>query len=273
MYPCLFSTYVSCCDTNKHDWNFDTFHETTATPFLDVPIKHGSSGDSTKVDTKCKTKAVKEPWEVVNCSHGFRKFDVNLWEKMIEPFVDENPNLKAEKLHSLSKDDWESLVDSTQDKVWETQYNKLQVAYFAYVELVSQEEYCNLSVSEMYKNLVADKVSMRTFAPLLPYLEMLPVTTASVERSFSRLKLVRNRLRAVLDEDQLNAFIRIGFETQTDEDAGVAVQTFKKASNFVPATQNIIHRAIQRFYGMRDRRIRVHDSRLAVIDTKEKKCI
>ena len=57
----------------------------------------------------------------------------------------------------------------------------------------------------------------KTYLPLLArafdYLLTMPVTVASVERSFSKMKIVKNRLRTTMNDDRLYSLLSCTLET------------------------------------------------------------
>ena len=87
------------------------------------------------------------------------------------------------------------------------------------------KEYSNISMNKVFCNLLtidtirASFPNLITLASLLATI-ILPVTTVTVERSFSNMKLIKTRLRNRLDEESLNQTMRIcieGPETLNDE--------------------------------------------------------
>ena len=65
---------------------------------------------------------------------------------------------------------------------------------------------------------------------LAEILEVLPVTTATVERTFSSMKLIKTRLRSRMGEDTLQAAMRIcieGPDQLSEETLEAAVDHYK----------------------------------------------
>ncbi|CAF3394027.1 unnamed protein product, partial [Rotaria socialis] len=57
------------------------------------------------------------------------------------------------------------------------------------------------------------KASIPLIAQAYQYLLTLPVTTASVERSFSKMKIVKNRLRTKMGDERLDSLLTCTLET------------------------------------------------------------
>jgi len=57
------------------------------------------------------------------------------------------------------------------------------------------------------------KLSIPLLAQSYEYLLTLPVSVASVERSFSKMKIVKNRLRTKMNDDRLHSLLMCTLET------------------------------------------------------------
>ena len=67
-------------------------------------------------------------------------------------------------------------------------------------------------MNSIVKNLYNIRAGFPTLSKLAEILEVLPVTTATVERSFSSMKLIKTRLRSRLGEETLEHATRICIE-------------------------------------------------------------
>ena len=65
----------------------------------------------------------------------------------------------------------------------------------------------------------------------------IPVTTASVERSFSEMKFIKTKITNFLSEGTLSQLMRIGIEAPdklTDDDLDAILELWKKNINRIP---------------------------------------
>ena len=77
------------------------------------------------------------------------------------------------------------------------------------------KEYSNISMDKVFSNLLTNDTIGAAFPNLVTLASLaviLPVTTASVERSFSDMKLIKTRLRNRLGEESLDQTMRICIE-------------------------------------------------------------
>jgi hypothetical protein len=85
--------------------------------------------------------------------------------------------------------------------------------------LYSEAQLFKTEISEC--NTIADanefvhhrKSSIPLLAQAYQYLLTMPVTVASVERSFSKMKIVKNRLRTAMGDERLNSLLMCTLET------------------------------------------------------------
>ena len=76
-------------------------------------------------------------------------------------------------------------------------------------------QYKNSSLQDVLTKLISNadlSAAFPNLSKLATILEVLPVTTATVERSFSSMKLVKTRLRSRMGEDTLQHTMRICIE-------------------------------------------------------------
>ena len=75
---------------------------------------------------------------------------------------------------------------------------------------------CHNSVDsqEKYEKLLL-KFKENLLAKAFDYLLTMPVTVASVERSFSKMKIVKNRLQTRMDDERLYSLLSCALETST----------------------------------------------------------
>ena len=86
------------------------------------------------------------------------------------------------------------------------------------------KEFNNISMQEVFGNLLTNGTIKAAFPNLVCLATLaltLPVTTATVERSFSDMKLIKTRLRNRLGEESLDQAMRVcieGPDTLNDND-------------------------------------------------------
>ena len=97
-------------------------------------------------------------------------------------------------------------------------------AEWKFFRRVLYKEFKELSMTELYGKLLTDdtiKAAFPNIVSLASFAITLPVTTATVERSFSDMKLIKTRLRNRLGEESLDQAMRIcieGPDTLSDAD-------------------------------------------------------
>ena len=97
-------------------------------------------------------------------------------------------------------------------------------AEWEFFRRVLYKEFKELSMTELYGKLLTDDTIKAAFPNIVSLASLaitLPVTTATVERSFSDMKLIKTRLRNRLGEESLDQAMRIcieGPDTLSDAD-------------------------------------------------------
>lgn len=81
------------------------------------------------------------------------------------------------------------------------------------VELFKKEISNSSTISTANEYIHERKSSMPLLNQAYQYLLTLPVTVASVERSFSKMKIVKSRLRTKMDDERLNSLLICTLET------------------------------------------------------------
>ena len=76
------------------------------------------------------------------------------------------------------------------------------------------KQYHDKSLQDVLLTLIGKDDIRAGFPKLAEILEVIPVTTATVERSFSSMKLIKTRLRSRLGEETLEHTMRICIEGQ-----------------------------------------------------------
>ena len=67
-----------------------------------------------------------------------------------------------------------------------------------------------------------------TFVKMVRIYATLPVTTASVERSFSKLKTIKNRLRSLCGEERLSDLLLLAIEQDIEINHSEVIQIFQE---------------------------------------------
>ena len=71
-------------------------------------------------------------------------------------------------------------------------------------------QHCSASILEAYRLIPLTYTELRRLYQIL--LTLLPVTTASVERGFSKLSLVKTKLRSTMGQERLEALLLASVE-------------------------------------------------------------
>ena len=112
----------------------------------------------------------------------------------------------------------EAIISSDISTEWKT-----------YCQYVSKRPKENMKLE--LKELVSNEMLKTMFPNLSTLATIIPVATASVERSFSQIKLIKTRLRSSLSDTSLSHLMKIAIETEdklTDSDLETIVDIWNR---------------------------------------------
>jgi len=109
-------------------------------------------------------------------------------------------------------------------------------------EIIHNDNYGSMSIIKMYE-LFVNTGLITVFPNLFTILKIgvtLPISSASLERSFSKLKIVKTRLRSTMSQNQLEDLMLIYCETDVDINTENVINNFARKSPVL--TKSLMYR-------------------------------
>ena len=135
----------------------------------------------------------------------------------------------AQKRHSLTLDEEEMQKEGLITPELHTEW----ITFRAFLSKKAEDD-----IAKQLKELVTNEMLITMFPNLTKIASIyltIPVSTASVERSFSEMKLIKTRLRNSLSEGTLSQLMRIGIEApETDDDLDAILEVWNRKPRRIP---------------------------------------
>ena len=94
------------------------------------------------------------------------------------------------------------------------------------------EEERKPSLIDLYRALLQEHECFPNLSRIIKIALTIPLTSASAERSFSKLKIIKNRLRSTMTQDRLDSLMLMSVESDICQklDIGELVKCFSDAA-------------------------------------------